>query len=74
MVRLGYAIKLLAIAKNNVLNMVLAFVVYCYCVPTMLLPVSHPLFSVNEIIVFNAIFVTLDLIVFIVGDWCLVVW
>ena len=51
---LGYAIKLLAIAKNNAEHGI------SVCVRPTMLPVSHPLAGVND--VFNAIFVTGDAI------------
>ena len=50
--KLGYVIKLLAIAKNDPENGI------SICVRPTMLPKSHPLASVND--VFNAIFVTGD--------------
>ena len=50
--KLGYVIKLLAIAKNDPENGI------SVCVRPTMLPKSHPLASVND--VFNAIFVTGD--------------
>lgn len=50
--RLGYVIKLLAVAKNDPENGI------SICVRPTMLPKSHPLASVND--VFNAIFVTGD--------------
>ena len=50
--KLGYVIKLLAIAKNDPVNGI------SICVRPTMLPKTHPLASVND--VFNAIFVTGD--------------
>ena len=51
---LGYAVKLLGIAKNDEENGVMA------CVPPTMLPMHHPLSSVNG--VYNAVFVNGDAI------------
>lgn len=51
-IELGYAVKLLAIAKNNDEHGI------SVCVRPTMLPISHPLAGVND--VFNAIFVTGD--------------